>query len=121
MQEKQQLGKPFRVPTTDGKVVVEHFGNSSVHKGDFSLAHMIAPAGWRDAFQSAAFDEYLIVLRGRLQIEISATPVVVSQNESFHVPRLSRIRCSNPFDTECEYVALCLPAFSPAKVTREST
>jgi len=43
--------KPFTVPTTDGKLIEEHFGNASIKQGNYSVAHMIAPPGWKEPFQ----------------------------------------------------------------------
>ncbi len=49
--------KPFIVPTTDGKLIEEHFGASS-KQSELSIAHMIAPPGWSEPFQTPEFDEY---------------------------------------------------------------
>ena len=45
-----EIQQPFKVPTTDGKEIFEHFGFASSMRGDFSMAHMIAPAGWGEPF-----------------------------------------------------------------------
>ncbi len=47
---------PFIVPTTDGKLIEEHFGQATDGNIDISIAHMIAPAGWSEPFQTPEFD-----------------------------------------------------------------
>jgi ethanolamine utilization protein EutQ len=56
---------PFVVPTTDGKIIKEHFGRASDGNSQLSIAHMIAPAGWSEPFQTPEFDEYTFIISGR--------------------------------------------------------
>lgn len=56
---------PFIVPTTDGKYIAEHFGLATNQQSQLSLSHMIAPPGWSEPFQTPAFDEYTLVIRGK--------------------------------------------------------
>ena len=49
---------PFVVPTSDGKVIKEHFGMATNNNSQLSIAHMIAPAGWSEPFQTPEFDEF---------------------------------------------------------------
>ena len=116
----QQPLAPFKVPTNDGKEIFEHFGFASTHAGDFSLAHMKAPAGWSEPAQCPAFDEYVVVVRGKLSLEVGDSQLIVSEGQSAIAPKETRVRFTNPFDTECEYVALCMPAFRPDRVRREN-
>lgn len=119
MTTQQQPLQPFKVPTNDGKEIFEHFGNASTQAGDFSLAHMKAPAGWSEPAQRPTFDEYVVVLRGKLCLEIDDTKLTVSEGQSAIAPKETRVRFTNPFDAECEYMALCMPAFRPDRVRRE--
>jgi mannose-6-phosphate isomerase-like protein (cupin superfamily) len=111
--------KPFRVPTTDGKLIEEHVGLASNGEQGHSIAHMVAPAGWSEPFQNPAFDEYTLVSRGKKQFEIDGDTVVVNAGESILVKAGSRVRYSNPFTEECEYWSVCIPAFSLDTVNRE--
>lgn len=111
--------KPFKVPTTDGKKIFEHFGFASSMRGDFSMAHMIAPAGWDEPFQMPQFDEFIIVTRGQLVVEFTDKRVLVGEGESVVAPNGVRVRYANVSADECEYVALCMPAFRPDRVERE--
>ena len=109
---------PFVVPTNDGKVIEEHFGAASVEAGDVSVAHMVAPAQWTEPYQIAQFDEIAYVIRGYYQVETDAGVIKVGPQESIMVRRGTRVRFSNPFSEECEYIAVCVPAFKPDRVTR---
>ena len=53
---------PFIVPTDDGKIIKEHFGKASDGNSDISIAHMVAPPGWSEPFQTPEFDEYTFIL-----------------------------------------------------------
>lgn len=111
--------KPFRVPTTDGKLIEEHFGNASTHTNAFSVAHMIAPPQWGEPHQTPEFDEVTIVTRGKKLIEIDGEEVEVNAGESILIKAGARIRYSNPFDHETEYWSICIPAFDFNAVHRE--
>ena len=111
--------QPFVVPTTDGKLIEEHFGLASISSNNLSIAHMIAPPHWSEPFQTPAFDEYTLVSRGKKQIEVDGETIVVAAGQSILIKKGTRVRYSNPFDDECEYWSLCLPAFSMEGVNRE--
>ena len=111
--------KPFVVPTTDGKLIEEHYGlASSNHKG-FSIAHMVAPAGWSEPFQTPMFDEITIVIKGKKQFEVGGEVLVLLAGETILIEKGTRVRYSNPFEEPCEYWSCCVPAFSIDSVNRE--
>lgn len=110
---------PFIVPTTDGKSIQEHFGLASSGDKHVSIAHMIAPPGWSEPHQTPEFEEYTFIIRGKKQFEIEGETVVLSAGQSIKIEKNTRVRYSNPFDEACEYLAICLPAFSMDKVHRE--
>lgn len=116
----QVSDQPFVVPTTDGKLIEEHFGLASNRQSHFSIAHMIAPPGWSEPHQQPAFDEVTIVIRGRKHFEIDGEEVVLQAGQSILIQKGSRVRYSNPFKEEVEYWAVCVPAFSMAAVNREA-
>lgn len=111
--------KPFRVPTTDGKLIEEHFGHASTRTGAFSVAHMVAPPHWNESHQKPEFDEITIVTRGRKLIEIDGEDVEVKAGESILIKAGARIRYANPYDEETEYWSICIPAFDVETVHRE--
>ncbi len=119
MSRKYKIQKnPFLVPTTDGKLIQEHWGNSTGNS-EISIAHMIAPPHWSEPHQTPEFDEFTIIIRGKKQFEIDGETVVLEAGQSILIQKGARIRYSNPFEEECEYLAICLPAFSMDLVNRE--
>lgn len=109
---------PMVVPTTDGKLIEEHWGNSTGNK-DVSIAHMIAPPYWSEPHQTPKFDEFTIIISGKKLFEIDGEEVILEKGESIMIEKGAKIRYSNPFDEPCEYLAICLPAFSMDLVNRE--
>ncbi|NQV78311.1 MAG: cupin domain-containing protein [Lutibacter sp.] len=109
---------PFVVPTIDGKLIEEHFGHTT-DNGELSIAHMIAPPHWSEPFQTPKFDEYTYIIRGKKQLSIDGELIILEAGQSIKIEKGARIQYSNPFDTECEYLAVCLPAFSIGLVNRE--
>ncbi|CAA0199478.1 conserved hypothetical protein [Tenacibaculum maritimum] len=111
--------KPFVIPTTDGKLIEEHFGNASDGNSEISIAHMVAPPGWSEPFQRPVFEEYTYIIKGKKQFIINGESIVLSAGESIKIEKNVRVQYANPFDEECEYIAICLPAFSMDLVNRE--
>ncbi len=110
---------PFIVPTTDGKLIEEHFGNATDGNSKVSIAHMVAPTGWSEPFQTPEFEEYTYIIKGKKQFIIDGETIVLAAGESIKIEKNVRVQYSNPFTEECEYLAVCLPAFSIDLVHRE--
>jgi mannose-6-phosphate isomerase-like protein (cupin superfamily) len=110
---------PFIVPTTDGKVIKEHFGLATDGNAKISIAHMIAPPGWSEPFQIPEFDEYTFIIKGKKQFIIEGETVILSEGESIKIEKNTKVQYSNPFKDVCEYIAICKPAFSMELVNRE--
>ncbi|MBU3822681.1 cupin domain-containing protein [Flavobacteriaceae bacterium XHP0103] len=110
---------PFVVPTTDGKIIKEHFGLASDGNPNISIAHMTAPPGWSEPFQTPEFDEYTFVIKGKKQFNIEGDVFVLKAGESIKINKNTRVQYSNPFSEPCEYIAICTPAFSMDSVNRE--
>ena len=109
---------PFVVPTTDGKLIEEIWGNSTGNS-EVSIAHMIAPPNWSEPFQTPEFDEFTYIIKRKKQFEIDGEIVILDGGESIKIEKGARVRYSNPFENPCEYLAICLPAFSMDLVNRE--
>lgn len=123
MNRKYKIQKaPFVVPTTDNKLIEEFFGMASIIPGsaDLSFAHMIAPPGWSEPFQTPEFDEITYIISGMKQFEIDGDIIVLTKNQSIFLTKGTRVRYSNPFEEPVEYISVCRPAFSAAKVHRET-
>ncbi len=112
--------QPFIVPTDDGKSIKEHFGLASTDESKYSVAHMVAPPQWGEPYQTPQFDEITFVIKGRKKIIIDDTEeIVLNAGESILIKSGCRVQYSNPFDEPVEYLAFCVPAFSPSTVHRE--
>lgn len=111
---------PFVVPTTDGKIIKEHFGKATDGNSEMSLAHMIAPAGWSEPFQTPEFDEYTFIIQGKKQFIIDGETIILSEGQSIKIEKHTRVQYSNPFTEPCHYLSVCLPAFSVDLVNREN-
>jgi ethanolamine utilization protein EutQ len=111
---------PFVVPTTDGKVIKEHFGLATDGNSKISMAHMIAPAGWSEPFQTPNFDEFTFIIKGKKQFIIEGEQIVLEAGQSIKIEKNTRVQYSNPFTEPCEYLAICTPAFSIDSVNREN-
>lgn len=110
---------PFVVPTNDGKLIEEHFGLASI-QSELSIAHMVAPPKWSEPFQTPDFDEYTFIIKGKKQFIIEGETIVLEKGQSIKIEKGTRVQYSNPFDEPCEYLAVCLPAFSMDLVNREA-
>ncbi|RMZ51656.1 cupin domain-containing protein [Flavobacteriaceae bacterium PRS1] len=109
----------FVVPTTDGKLIEEHFGLATDRNSQLSIAHMVAPPGWSEPFQTPTFDEYTYIIKGKKQFIIDGETVILETGQSIKIEKNTRVQYSNPFVEPCEYIAICLPAFSIDAVNRE--
>ncbi|TGL59294.1 cupin domain-containing protein [Leptospira ognonensis] len=111
--------KPISIPVPGGKTIQEHFGIPSSGNREISIAHMIAPSGWGEPFQTPDFDEFTLMVRGEKKIEIEDKVVILRAGESIKIDRGTRVRYSNPFSADAEYWSICTPAFSLDAVKRE--
>jgi ethanolamine utilization protein EutQ (cupin superfamily) len=113
------LEQPTRVQAagTKPKSIDEFIGR--VNSGDpaLSIALMHSPAGWLEPGQRPEFDEYTLVLEGALEVEHEAGKLTVQAGQAVHTRPGEWVRYSTP--TGARYVAVCLPAFSPATVHRD--
>jgi ethanolamine utilization protein EutQ (cupin superfamily) len=109
---------PTRIPVPGGKVIDEHVGRVNTASEAVSVAHMIAPAHWDEPFQTPEFDEITLVLKGSVIVEHQGGPTTAMAGQSILTTAGERIRYSSGPEG-AEYVAVCLPAFSPTTVNRE--
>jgi mannose-6-phosphate isomerase-like protein (cupin superfamily) len=103
--------KPKRIEEFAGRVNSGHTG--------VSVARMISPSGWQEPGQRPEFEEITIVLRGMLRVEHERGIVDVHAGQAVATASGEWIRYSTPGPDGAEYVAVCLPAFSPATVHRD--
>jgi mannose-6-phosphate isomerase-like protein (cupin superfamily) len=113
------IAKPTRIPVPGGKIIEEYVGRVNSGETAVSVARMIAPGGWDEPAQVPAFDEYTLVLRGCVRVEHGGRFTDVNAGQAIVTRAGERIRYSTPTDEGAEYVAVCLPAFSPDLAQRE--
>ncbi|MFD2550215.1 cupin domain-containing protein [Bizionia sediminis] len=111
---------PFVVPTTDGKIIKEHVGLATDGNQNLSIAHMVAPPGWQEPFQTPEFDEYTFIINGKKQFIINGEKIILEAGQSIKINKNTRVQYSNPFAEPCTYLAICTPAFSMDLVNREA-
>lgn len=103
------------------KIIEEYFGLVNSHSEQVSVAVMHSPAGWIEPGQTPDFDEYTIVLKGMLQVKTRDGVVDVRAGEAIRVSRHEWVQYGSPGPEGAEYVAICLPAFSPDIVHRDGS
>ena len=111
------IAAPTRIPVPGGKIIEEFAGRVNTGASDISIAHMKSPAGWSEPGQRPDFDEYTLVLNGVMRVEHEGGVTEVAGGQAILCRKGEWIRYSTP--QGCEYVAICLPAFSPETVHRD--
>jgi len=115
------ISKPSIVEAvgTKPKQIEEYAGRvNSGHEG-VSVARMISPEGWQEPGQRPEFEEITVVLRGMLRVEHEGGYVEVNAGQAVVTSAGEWIRYSSPAPGGAEYMAICLPAFSPSTVHRD--
>lgn len=101
------------------KEIEEYVGRINTGHRQVSVARMVSPAGWSEPAQCPRFLEVTVVLRGQLLAEHEQGEIVVSSGQALVARPGESIRYSTPGPDGAEYVAVCLPAYSPETVNRE--
>src|SRR5512141_2866645 len=104
---------------TPSKTIEEFIGRLASNTSAVSIARMTSPPGWSEAGQTPEFDEFTVVLRGQLRVETRDGVRDVRGGQAIIVPRGHWVRYSTPNPEGAEYIAVCLPAFSPHTVHRD--
>lgn len=104
---------------TPPKKIEEFVGRVNSKTEAASIARMTSPSGWSEPGQTPEFDEYTIVLRGTLRVETKGGVIEVAAGQAIITHAGEWIRYSTPGPEGAEYIAVCLPAFSPATVHRD--
>jgi len=100
------------------KRIEELVGRASTGTPEVSVARMQSPAGWEEPTQTPEFDEVTVVLAGTLRVECAGETVDVRAGEAVFLRAGETVRYSTPSPEGAEYVAVCVPAFSPDLVHR---
>src|ERR671929_579069 len=115
------IGAPTRVEAAGNrpKLIDEYVGRVSSGHAQVSIAHMRSPAGWVEPGQTPEFDEFTIVLRGVLRVTHRGGALDVRAGQAVIAHRGEWVQYSTPDPEGAEYLAVCLPAFTPQTAHRD--
>lgn len=102
------------------KLIEEFAGRVNSQTAALSIARMTSPAGWIEPGQTPEFDEFTVVLRGSLRATTNDGFIDVAAGQALIAHRGEWIQYSTPSEGSAEYIAICLPAFSPTIVHRDA-
>lgn len=101
------------------KKIEEFVGRVNSATSGVSIARMTSPGGWVEPGQTPEFVEFTVVLRGTLHVEFQGGALDIHAGQAVITQAGEWVRYSTPSDEGAEYIAVCLPAFSPATVHRD--
>ena len=115
------IGSPARIQPAGNKpkLIEEYIGRVNSSTQSLSVAHMHSPSGWSEPGQTPEFDEFTVVLRGSLRVEHAGGSLDVNAGQAVIAHCGEWVRYSTPHAEGAEYIAVCLPAFSPDTVHRD--
>jgi len=105
---------------TKPKLIEEFIGRVNSGNDRLSIAHMWSPGGWVEPGQTPEFDEYTVVLRGQLQVAHRGGTIEVRAGQAIVTRAGEWVQYSTPGEEGAEYIAMCVPAFSPQTVHRDA-
>jgi mannose-6-phosphate isomerase-like protein (cupin superfamily) len=101
------------------KRIEEYAGLVNSGHAQVSVARMMSPSGWQEPGQRPEFEEITVVLRGTLRVEYAGGSLDVAAGQAVVTQAGEWVRYSTPGAEGAEYIAVCLPAFSPQRVNRD--
>ena len=115
------ITKPTVIESTGNKpkIIEEFFGLVNSETKQVSIAKMQSPEGWEEPGQTPEFDEYTLVLKGALQVKTKHEIHKISAGEAILIEKNEWVQYASPYSGGAEYIAVCLPAFSPDTVHRD--
>jgi mannose-6-phosphate isomerase-like protein (cupin superfamily) len=117
----RKIEAPTVIPAagTKPKKIEEYVGRVTTKDDQVSVARMVSPSGWVEPGQRPDFREITVVLSGSLHVEHAGGALDVRAGQAVVTEPGEWVRYSTPDPAGAEYVAICLPAFSPATVRRD--
>jgi mannose-6-phosphate isomerase-like protein (cupin superfamily) len=115
------IPQPTRIEAAGNKpkLIDEFIGHINSKESRLSIAHMRSPGGWVEPGQTPDFDEFTIVIAGMLRVTHRGGVIDVRPGQAIVCHAKEWIQYSTPEPAGAEYIAVCLPAFSPATVHRD--
>ncbi|MHA3770166.1 cupin domain-containing protein [Verrucomicrobiota bacterium sgz303538] len=115
------IAQPTRIEAAGNKpkIIEEFIGRVNTQQTQISVAHMRSPEGWVEPGQTPEFEEYTLVLKGLLRVDTKEGSIDVRAGQAVIAHPGEWVRYSSPEEDGAEYIAICLPAFSPDTVHRD--
>jgi len=98
----------------------EYIGSVNSAHEQVGVAPMRSPGGWVEPGQQPEFDEFTVAPRGALRVEHAGGLMDVRAGQAIIAHRGEWVRYSTPDPDGAEYIAVCLPAFSPSAAHRDA-
>ena len=116
------IEKPSTIKSAGNKpkIIEEFIGRVNSKGEELSIARMKSPGGWAEPGQKPEFDEYTLVLKGMLRVHSKDGTIDVKAGEAVITHRGEWVQYSSPGPEGAEYIAVCVPAFSPDTVHRDT-
>ena len=117
----KKIEKPTIIESAGNKpkIIEEFIGLVNSRTDALSIARMKSPSGWIEPGQKPEFNEYTVVLKGMLRVTTQKKSIDIHEGEAVIVPSGEWVQYSTPGSEGAEYIAVCLPAFSPETVHRD--
>jgi mannose-6-phosphate isomerase-like protein (cupin superfamily) len=117
----KHIQKPtiIRAAGSPPKQIEEFIGKVNSQTAEVSIARMTSPMGWSEPGQTPGFSEYTVVLRGMLKVKLKDKELDVAAGQAIIIEAGEWVQYSTPYAGGAEYIAVCLPAFSPETVKRD--
>lgn len=115
------IGSPARIEAAGNKpkLIEEFIGRVNTRHEGISIAKMTSPPGWVEPGQTPEFEEFTVVIKGMLRVEYRGGQIDVRAGQGVITHPGEWVRYSTPEADGAEYVAICLPGFSPHTVHRD--
>jgi len=116
------ISEPTRIEAAGNKpkLIDEFIGRVNSDHNQISIAHMRSPGGWTEPGQTPNFEEFTIVLKGLLRVTHREGALDVRAGQAVVTHPGEWVQYSTPEPDGAEYIAVCLPAFSPDTVHRDN-
>ena len=116
------IAQPTRITAAGNKpkLIDEYIGRVNSAESRLSVAHMRSPSSWVEPGQTPEFDEFTVVLKGTLRVTHKNGALDVSAGQAVVTRAGEWVQYGTPHADGAEYIAVCLPAFSPQTVHRDS-
>ena len=117
----KKIDKPSIIEAAGNKpkMIQEYIGRVNSQTEELSIARMKSPYMWIEPGQKPEFNEYTVVLKGMLRVMTKEETIDIYEGEAVIIPAGEWVQYSTPSSGGAEYIAVCLPAFSPEIVHRD--